>query len=347
MKRELVWTLILLGAVLTGKAVPPVMAEPAGKTVIRLATLAPKDSSPELALRLMGEKWRERTAGHVELRIYSGAAMGSESALVSRMRIGQIEAAMLTASGLGEIEPEVNALQKMPMMFRSLEEVDFVRAKLQAQLEQRLLQRGYVVLFWGDAGWVRFFCREPALRPGDVRRLKMFVGAGDNEQIDLMRAAGLQVVPLEWKDALTSLQTGMIDCVPTIPLHANAGQFYTVTKHMLELNWVPLVGATIIVKRVWDRLPAETRETLLQAARESGAEITARSRAESDEAVQAMREKWNLRVHAVSPELEAEWRREAESFYPQICGALVPAPMCEEARRLLTEYRSRAADGER
>ena len=104
--------------------------------------------------------------------------------------------------------------------FRTLDEYEYVRTRLEPVLAQRLAERGFVVLFWGDAGWVRIFTRRQAVRPDDFRSLKVFVTAGDNEQFDLMRSSGFTPVFLDWADALTGLQTGMIDAVPTIPFFA-------------------------------------------------------------------------------------------------------------------------------
>ena len=90
--------------------------------------------------------------------------------MVRKMRVGQINAAMLTASGLAEIEPSVTALQLMPLAFRNWEEVDFVREKLRPKFEQRFREKGFVALFWGDAGWVRFFSRHAGIMPDDLEQ---------------------------------------------------------------------------------------------------------------------------------------------------------------------------------
>ena len=60
-----------------------------------------------------------------------------------------------------------------------------------------------------------------------------------------MQALGYTPVPLDAADALIQLQTGGVDAVPTLPLMALAGQYSTVMKHMLDVNWSPLVGATV------------------------------------------------------------------------------------------------------
>ena len=99
----------------------------------------------------------------IRLSVYPGGVLGSEPVHVRKMRIGQINAALLTAAGLGQIAPSVNAFQKLPMMFRSLDEVEYVGAALEPLLARHLEERGFVALFWGNAGWVRFFSTRPAL----------------------------------------------------------------------------------------------------------------------------------------------------------------------------------------
>jgi len=307
-------------------------------TRIRLGTLAPQGTSYHRILQELGERWRTVTNGQVQLTVYAGT-MGSEAELVRRMRLGQLQAGTLTVIGLEEIDPQVNALSVMPMMFRSDSEAAFVRRRLQPQLEQRLLDRGFVVLFWADAGWVQYFTRGAAIRPDDFRRLKMFVTAGSTEQIDLMRAEGWNPVALEWSDALTALQTGMVDAIPTIPYYALAAQYYTVANHMLKLDWAPLVGATVVNRRTWEALPEATRAAMLAAAQETGQRFQARAHLENDSAVTAMQRR-GLVVHEFTPQAEAEWRRMVEPLYPRIRGSLVPADIFDQVVRLLAEYRA-------
>jgi TRAP-type C4-dicarboxylate transport system, periplasmic component len=116
---------------------------------VKLGTLAPKDSSFHRILIDMGSQWS--TQG-VELKIYAGGARGGESEMVSHMRNGALDAGLLTAVGLSDIDPSVQALQSIPMFFRSLAEVDYVGEKLRPRLEKRLREKGFVVLFWADAG---------------------------------------------------------------------------------------------------------------------------------------------------------------------------------------------------
>ena len=306
---------------------------------IRLATLAPKGTSFHKSLQTMGEKWGQIAAGKVALTLYTDGTMGGEADMVRRMRVEQIQAAMLTVGGLSQIDDAVSGIQNMPMMFHSLAELDYVREQLRPMLEKRFLDKGFVVLFWADAGWVRFFTKKPALRPDDFKKAKMYVTAGDVRTADIMKAIGINPVLLEPTDILTGLQTGLLDAVPSVPFYALSGQFFGPASHMLEINWAPLVGGTLITKKAWDAMPVELHAALRKAAEEAGAEIKNRSRAEGDESVEAMKKR-GLIVQTPTAEVITEWQRFAEGVYPMLRGKIVPAEMFDEVQRLLKEYRA-------
>lgn len=312
----------------------------AEKTVrINLGTLAPRGSSYHKSLQAMMEKWRQAPGGGVRLVIYPDGVQGGEADMVKLMRVGTLQSGLLTTMGLADIEPGIFGLQSAPMMFHDFAEFEYVNEKLRPMLEKRMLEKGFIVLFWVDAGWIRFFSKEPLTTPDDLKRAKLFVWAGNTAQVDIMKHAGFNPVPLETSDILPSLQTGLINAVPVPPIFALASQMDVRAPHMLKLNWAPLVGACVIAKDTWDKIPAEAKETLLRAATQAGKEIQASSRKESDAAVEAMKKR-GLKPKDVTPEMENQWRAEVEKVYPQIRGRIVPADVFDEVQRLVKEYRA-------
>jgi TRAP-type C4-dicarboxylate transport system substrate-binding protein len=309
---------------------------------IKLGTLLPDGTSQVNSLKAMGQQWKEQSQNAISLTIYAGGSMGSEQDLISKMRIGQLQAATVSVGGLSAIDPYVGAIQKIPLLFHSLDEMEYVRTKLESDMNSRLEAKGFIVLFWSDAGWVHIMSTKPYLRPDDFKKGKIFVTSDDHNEIELVNRLGFTAVPLEWSSTLTSLQTGMIDTVPMTPFYAEASQLDTVAKHLLKINYVTLVGATVITKRAWDRLTPEQRDILKKTGAGTAKEIQARSRAEADEAITAMKKRSNLQVHEVSPALEDEWRRFCETVYPKIRGGMVPADVFDKAVALVAEYRSQS-----
>jgi TRAP-type C4-dicarboxylate transport system substrate-binding protein len=306
---------------------------------VRLATLAPKGSSYTRHLQAMGEEWRKAPGGGALLTIYPDGTMGSEADMVRRMRLGQLQAAMVTTSGLLEIEPGVAGLQSMPKVYRSLDEVDFVAEKMQPMLEKRLLDKGFIVLFWSDTGFVRFFSKQPVVTPDDLRKTKLFVAASRPSELEIYRSVGCNPVPLEVADILPSLQTGLIDCVCMPPTIALALQLDSITPHMLDMNWVPLAGAAIVTKKTWDTIPAESQVAMLKSARGAGKLIKADGRRENVESIAAMRKR-GLTVHTLTPELDAEWDRTVAKSYPKVRGIAVPVDIYDEVMSQLKTFRA-------
>ncbi len=305
---------------------------------LKLGTLAPRGTSYHKSLLAMGEKWRQ-AGGAARLTVFPDGTQGGEADMVGLMQTGNLDAGLLTAVGLSEIEPAVTALQSMPMSFRTLDEVDYVSEKLRPHLEQRLLAKGYLVLFWTDSGWVRFFSKSPVVHPDDLRKLKVFSWVGNAHEYDLWKATGFRPVALETAGIPQGLLSGTIEAVSVPPFFALAGQLDTQAKHMLELNWAPLVGAAVVRKKSWERVPGSAREQMLKVSAEIGKKVKADGRAESDAAVAAMTKR-GLKVQKITPEVEAEWRTLLARLDPEIRGKIVPADMFDEAQRLLKEYRA-------
>jgi TRAP-type C4-dicarboxylate transport system substrate-binding protein len=312
---------------------------------IRFGTLAPRGTTWHRSLLELGEKWRAAQGAGAEFIVYGGGSQGGEADMVRRMRVGQLNAGMLSVIGLSEIDPSVSALQKMPLMFRSWEELDYVRGKLRPGLDKRFLEKGFVVLSWGDAGWVRFFSKEPAVRPADYRRMKIFAWAGDAPQADIMKSLGYQPVVLEVSDILPGLQTGMLNMVPSTPFWALTLQFYSHAPYMLDLDWAPMVGAVIVTRKAWDAMSPAGREAMRAGGEAVGAELRALSRREHLDSVAAMKKR-GLNVQPLPPEVAAEWRQAAEGMYPLIRGRMVPAELFDEVQRLLKEYRASAKEAQ-
>ncbi len=295
---------------------------------LRIATVAPAGSSFHKRLQGLGAEWSKGPGG-VAMNIYAGT-QGGEPQIVRRMRVGQLQGAMLTAAGLSLIEPAVTALQYLPLLFQDWEDVDAVREKLRPELEGRLLKAGYVVMFWGDGGWVRFFSKQPIQRLGDLKSMRVYASSGDPESVELFKNYFTPVV-LEPDQILLGLRNGMIDALPVPPFLANFSQVPTYAPYMLDLRWAPITGALVVTDRAWNQFEPKTQAWLRETSERAGIEMRRAARLEDDQTIQAMKDKLGLKITTLSPEAEREWRAEIGRMYPRVRGKIVPAPMFDAA----------------
>ncbi len=306
---------------------------------LRIGTVAPKNSLYHRQLMEVGEAWKTAQGGSAKFVVFPDGSQGGETEMARRMRIGQLQGALLSVVGLNEIEPSISALQSMPLLFKTWDEVDYVREKMRPAMEKKFSDKGFVVLAWGDAGWVRFFSKEPAFKPEDYVKMKFFAWGGEPEQQEIMKNLGYTPVPLETTDILPSVQTGMINVVPSTPYFALASQVYTMAPNMLEINWAPIVGALVITKKSWDGMSPEAQTALRAAGEKAGVQLRAKARQEVDDAVDAMKKR-GLVVNRPNAEQMRAWQELADKLYPRIRGTLVPAETFDEVFRHLKAYRA-------
>jgi len=328
-----------LGSLSLAGLVPRTLQAAAGPgTALRFATVVPSGSGFYQRLQALSAEWQKGPGG-VHMDLYAGT-QGGESQIVRRLRVGQIQGAMLTSDGLGEIEPGVTALQFMPLMFRTWEEVDFARDAVRPELEANFTKAGYVVLVWGDAGWVRFFSKKPITSIKDLKSMRIYTSSGGAAMNELLKAY-YTPVSMDPDKILLALRNGMIDGLPVPASFANFSQVATQAPYMLDMRWAPVTGALIVSKKAWDGLDGPTRDWIHASCDKAGPGIRQSARAEDDAAVKAMQDKQGLKVTTLSPEAEAEWRAVVVKEYPVLRGKIIPAETFDKVSKAVQEYRAR------
>ena len=174
----------------------------ADTVVIRIATVAPPHTAWDDYLQQINDAWEQVSNGQVQLKIYAGT-LGDEGDIMRRIRIGQIDAATVSTTGLATVDRAATALH-IPLAFSSYQEIDYVRDHISGQIDQVLREKGIVVLNWGEGGWVRFFSDTPIQYPDDLKKQRMFVwSTGDTSQAEeIWKSLGVNPVPLSSVDIL-------------------------------------------------------------------------------------------------------------------------------------------------
>lgn len=301
--------------------------------VIRLGSLAPKNSRWHQLLLQIGDEWKKASDGKVQLRVYAGGEQGDEPEMVQKMRIGALQAVAISGAGLSGIDASTSALQ-IPMMYDSWQQLDSVRDHIGPQLEKLLVKRGFTVLNWADTGWIRFFSKRPATTPDEFRRMKVAVLQGDALSFELYKQNGFHPVSLAATDFLTGLQTGLIDSFQAPPMVALASQWFGGARNMLDIKFAPLSGAALVKSDVWNRIPEPLRGRLLKIAQDRGAEIRQEIRRMEDQSI-SMMQGFGLNVVHADDAAVRQWRTLVETkLWPALRGGGMPAPLFDEVRAL-------------
>ncbi|MFH1807206.1 MAG: TRAP transporter substrate-binding protein DctP [Pseudomonadota bacterium] len=308
--------------------------------VLKIGTAAPRGTPWAKAAEEMGARFAEISHGRVELKVYPGV-VGDEPTILRKMRVGQLQGALFTSTGLSLISREPMALQ-LPMVFDSYEELDAVRQALEPELAAIFEKQGFVLLTWGDAGWLYFFTKKPARSLDDVKGLKTWMWANDPHGVKMFEAIGFTPVVLSSVDLVPSLQTGMIEAFPSTPMVALATQAYSYAPNVVDVPWAPVIGAILVTKESWDQVPDELKPELRKACDAIGSRLRSEVRAQSEEAM-ALMQKNGLRRHAPSAEQLTAWRRTAEQLNATTRGQALDAALVDRVMALRDQRRQRKA----
>ncbi len=295
------------------------------QVTIKLGTLAPQGSSWHDLLKELGQRWEEASGGQVKLRIYAGGTQGSEGDMVRKMAVGQLQGAAISNVGMHDVAAEPQGVS-VPFIFQDDAQMQCAFKKLRPQLEAIMEKKGYVAVQWSTIGAIHLFCDKPHKSPADMGSAKVWVWEGDPKSVEAFRLVGLTPVVLSSSDIVPSLQTGMIDCVPNVPLYMLTTRLFEKAPNMMDTPWAYIAGATLIRKDTWDKIPADVRPKLLAISNELGDKIDTEVKRLNQDAITAM-QKQGLKL---VPGDAAAWRTAMDKALPVIKGGVVPADFYDQ-----------------
>ena len=314
-------------------AVPESVSAQRGGIVIKMASIAPQNSPWHDELMILAQRWREASNGLVNLQIIPGGAGGEEVDVIRKMRNQTFQAGTFSLAGLQNLTQECVVLA-IPMLAKDQDDLHRIRDALAPKIEEGFEKEGFIVLQWADLGWMRFFTPKPDASPDAVRSYT-YVQWSDDSMGDLWREAGFQPgVTLNIADILMGLDRGSVEAINTAPLVVGGYQWFDYLPYMIDIQWAPLSGATLIDKRVWERIPEDLRPELMAIAKESGERVQARLLDWEADIIRQMTEKAGLTVITPGPEVMAEWEALFEQAWSMLRGTVIPEEWFVEAVRV-------------
>lgn len=325
---------LLLGLLL-GSAASPALD-------LKIATIAPDGTLWMQELRKGAEEIARRTDGRVLFKFYPGGSMGSDRSVLRKIRAGQLHGGMLTGGALSDIYPD-SQLYGLPFLFRSYEELDYVRARMDKTLAQGIEERGFVTFGFTDGGFAYLMSSAPIRRVEDMKSQKVWSPEGDDITRAMFEALGVSPIPLPLTDVLTGLQTGLITTLGATAVGAIALQWHTKVKYIADTPAMYIFGALALDKKAFGRLTSADQTVVREVMARAFTTLNRQTRIDDRNARDALRKQGIEYLEPVPEEL-TKMRNAADQAIEQLGkkGAYTPAQL-RILQGHLDSYRRRPA----
>jgi tripartite ATP-independent transporter DctP family solute receptor len=215
---------------------------------------------------------REKTKGRINIKPYFGSALLKGAQLKSAQMVakGVIDCAYESTINISPVIPEANVFH-LPFFINTFENLDKMKTGRSGRAVFAAMEKvGLKPLAWAENGFRQVTnSQRPIQKPADLKGLRIRV-VGNPLFVDTFRQLGADPVNMNWGDAQTAFQQGVVDGQENpvgVLIPVQIWQY-----HKYVSLWNYLVDPLVIYwnQRQWKAFPPDIQAAIQEAARESG-----------------------------------------------------------------------------
>lgn len=239
----------------------------------KMANVLAEEDVTSYGLDKFAELVEEKSDGEVKIDVLHGGQLGSGVETFEAVKNGNLDMAADSFANLASITPAFEIFH-LPFLFESRDQMlnatqsDEVRDLINDEISDLNLMWFSTYEIGGP--------REVGTSEKKIESLEDFKGlkfraSRSPLEIASQEAWGAKGVTVDWPETPESVRLGMVDGL-TVPYASfYSGKFHegSLIKYMLDLNFQNYASVAVIDKDMWDELPEDIQEILIEAEEEA------------------------------------------------------------------------------
>jgi TRAP-type transport system periplasmic protein len=312
----------------------------AAAEVFKIGTLSPEGSVWMETMREGADLVAKKTENRVQFKFYPGGVMGSDQAVLRKIRIGQLHGGAVVAGSLSHIYPDF-IIYGLPFIFNSLNEVDYVRERMDSILMNELEKNGFVAFGIAEGGFVYVMSDSPIRTVSELSKKKVWIPDNDFISLETVRSFGITPVTLSIGEVRTGLQTGLINTVGTSPIGALALQWHTKVRYIMDVPMMYLHATMILDQKAFSRLSSEDQKSVRDIMGQTFMKIDQYNRQDNIGALEALR-KQGIEFVSLSQEAVRQWQESVSGLPDRLIEkGHISSEIYQTLEKHLVDFRSR------
>ena len=291
-----------------------VQAAEISERTIKFAFQNNKGHPQEMGAQKFAELVGAKSGGKIKVKLFPGGQLGGDVQTVSAVQGGTIEMSVLNSGILQSLSMEF-AVFDFPFLFANPAEADAVTdGAFGKGLHAKLAEKNLIGLGFWDLGFRNITnSKHPITKVEDIAGLKLRV-IQSPIYVDMFSALGANPTPLAWPEVYSALEQKAVDGQENPNTTIRSAKLNEVQKHLAQTRHVYNPQSLIFSKKLWDKLSADEKKIIADAATEATAYERQVSRQQASEAIEELK-KSGMQVTEIAP---AELQRMRDKVKPVI-----------------------------
>jgi len=258
---RMVWVGLLTSILLFGSGI---FAQ--AKVTLRLGHIFPVLHPTHKAVTAMADYATKASNGALEIKVYSGGALGKGNTLAENISMGTVDMGTAGPGLLGRLEPAWGLIAG-EYVFKNVDSMfKVLNGPVGVEIKERLVKkRGMRVVGIGYLGQRNLTANKPVKTPADLKGLKIRI-----PNIALRKASfvalGAAPTPMAFSEVYLALQQGVVDGQENPLAQIVAAKFYEVQKYLILTEHALNPEILLINEKKFQGLSADLRKILMEGA---------------------------------------------------------------------------------